>query len=34
VATGTVVLDGTTLVDGSTTNASLESLDDHIVATT
>ena len=34
VATGTVVLDGKTLVDGSTTNASLESLDDHIVQTT
>jgi hypothetical protein len=34
VATGTVVLDGKTLVDGSTTNALLESLDDHIVATT
>jgi hypothetical protein len=34
VATGTVVLDGKTLVDGSTTNASIESLDDHIVETT
>jgi hypothetical protein len=34
VATGTVVLDGKTLVDGSTTNALLESLDDHIVETT
>ena len=28
VATGTVVLDGETLVDGSTTNASIESLED------
>jgi hypothetical protein len=36
VATGTVVLDGKTLVGGSTTtaNASIESLDDHIVETT
>jgi hypothetical protein len=34
VATGTVVLDGKTLVDGSTTNASIESLDDHIVERT
>ncbi len=34
VATGTVVLNGKTLVDGSTTNASIESLDDHIVETT
>ncbi len=34
VATGTVVLDGKTLVDGSTTNAPIESLDDHIVETT
>jgi hypothetical protein len=35
VATGTVVLDGKTLVDGATTtNASIESLDDHIVETT
>ena len=34
VATGTVVLDGKTLVDGSTTNASIESLDDHIVTRT
>jgi hypothetical protein len=34
VATGTVVLDGKTLVDGSTTNALIESLDDHIVETT
>src|SRR5829696_8263670 len=34
VASGTVVLDGKTLVDGSTTNALLESLDDHIVETT
>jgi hypothetical protein len=34
VATGTVVLDSKTLVDGSTTNASIESLDDHIVETT
>jgi hypothetical protein len=34
VATGTVVFNGKTLVDGSTTNASLESLDDHIVETT
>jgi hypothetical protein len=33
VATGTVVLDGKTLVDGSTTNALIESLDDHIVST-
>src|SRR5918997_1024133 len=34
VATGTVVLNGKTLVDGSTTNASIESLDDRIVETT
>ena len=36
VASGTVVLDGTTLVGGSTstTNASLESLHDHIVERT
>jgi hypothetical protein len=34
VATGRVVLDGKTLVDGSTTNASIESLEDHIVETT
>jgi hypothetical protein len=34
VATGTVVLDGKTLVDGSTTNALIETLDDHIVETT
>jgi hypothetical protein len=34
VATGTVVLNGKTLVDGSMTNASIESLDDHIVETT
>ena len=37
VATGTVVLDGKTLVGGSTsttTNASIESLDDHIVERT
>jgi hypothetical protein len=35
VATGTVVLNGKTLVDGSTTtNADIESLDDHIVETT
>ncbi len=34
VATGTVVLDGKTLVSGSTTNALIESLDDHIVETT
>ena len=36
VATGTVVLDGKTLVGGSTstTNASLESLDDHVVERT
>ena len=34
VATGTVVLNGKTLVDGSTTNALIESLDDHIVETT
>jgi hypothetical protein len=33
VATGTVVLNGKTLVDGSTTNALIESLDDHIVET-
>jgi hypothetical protein len=33
VATGTVVLNGKTLVDGSTTNALIESLDDHIVST-
>jgi len=33
VATGTVVLDGKTLVAGSTTNALIESLDDHIVET-
>jgi hypothetical protein len=33
VATGTVVLDGKTLVDGSTTNALIESLDDHRVET-
>ena len=29
VATGTVVLDGETLVDGSTTNAELETLEDN-----
>ena len=34
VATGTVVLNGKTLVDGLTTNALIESLDDHIVETT
>jgi hypothetical protein len=34
VATGTVVFDGKTLVDGSTTDASIESLDDHIVERT
>ena len=34
VATGTVLLDGKTLVDGSTTNALIESLDDHIIETT
>ena len=34
VATGTVVLNGKTLVDGSTTNASIESLDDRSVETT
>ena len=34
VATGTVVLNGKTLVAGSTTNASIESLDDHIVERT
>jgi hypothetical protein len=28
VATGTVVLDGETVVDGSTTNAEIESLED------
>jgi hypothetical protein len=33
VATGTVVLDGKTLVDGSTSNALIESLDDHVVET-
>jgi hypothetical protein len=33
VATGTVVLNGKTLVDGSTTIAEIESLDDHIVET-
>jgi hypothetical protein len=33
VATGTVTLNGKTLVDGSTTIASIESLDDHIVET-
>jgi hypothetical protein len=32
-ATGTVALNGKTLVDGSTTNALIESLDDHIVET-
>jgi hypothetical protein len=34
VATGTVLLNGKTLVDGSTTIALIESLDDHIVETT
>jgi hypothetical protein len=34
VATGTVVLNGKTLVDGSTTIAEIESLHDHIVETT
>jgi hypothetical protein len=34
VATGTVVLNDKTLVDGSTTNALIETLDDHIVETT
>ena len=33
VATGTVVVDGETIVDGSTTNASLESLEDDNVST-
>jgi hypothetical protein len=33
VATGTVVVDGETLVDGSTTNAELETLEDHNVST-
>lgn len=33
VATGTVVVDGVTLVDGSTTNASIESLEDNNVST-
>ena len=33
VATGTVVLDGKTLVDGSTTTALIESLDDHVIET-
>jgi len=34
VATGTVVVDGETLVDGSTTNAELEALEDNNVRTT
>ena len=33
VATGTVVVDGETLVDGSTTNASIETLEDRNVST-
>ena len=33
VATGTVVVDGETLVDGSTTNAEIESLEDRNVST-
>lgn len=33
VATGTVVVDGETIVDGSTTNASIESLEDTNVST-
>jgi hypothetical protein len=33
IATGTVVVDGETLVDGSTTNASIESLEDKNVST-
>ena len=33
VATGTVVVDGETIVDGSTTNASIESLEDNNVST-
>ena len=34
MSTGAVVLNGNTLVDGSTTNALIELLDDHIVETT
>jgi hypothetical protein len=34
VATGTVIVDGETLVDGSTTNATLETLEDTNVTTT
>jgi hypothetical protein len=34
VATGTVVVDGETLVDGSTTNAELETLEDNNIMTT
>lgn len=34
VATGTVVVDGETLVDGSTTNAELETLEDNNVRIT
>lgn len=34
VGTATAVLNGKTLADGSTTNALIESLDDHIVETT
>jgi hypothetical protein len=33
VATGTVVVDGETVVDGSTTNASIESLEDNNIST-
>jgi hypothetical protein len=32
VATGTVVVDGDTLVDGSTTNAEIETLEDNNIA--
>lgn len=32
VATGTVVVDGDTLVDGSTTNAEIETLEDNIIS--
>ena len=33
VATGTVVVDGVTLVDGSTTNAEIETLEDRNIRT-
>jgi hypothetical protein len=33
VATGTVVVDGETLVDGSTTNADIETLEDTNITT-